>query len=110
MGITDAADGRHVIKVHRLAFDIAGRGARAGYQVILPDDTYDHPAVNIDGIPIRVASPLALYQLRVGIASQGSFGELSDRQRAQSRRLREALLEGRSDAQLAPPIVRIASC
>jgi hypothetical protein len=110
MGITDEADGRHVIRVHRLAFDIAGREAPAGYQVVLPDHTYDHPPVDIDGIPIRVASPLALYQLRVGIASQGSFGELSDRHREQSRRLREAFLEGRSDAELAPPIERIASC
>jgi hypothetical protein len=107
MGITDEADGRHLIRVHRLGFDIAGREAPAGYQVVLPDDTYDYPPVEIDGIPIRVASPLALYQLRVGIASQGSFGELSDRHRGQSRRLREAFLGGRSDAELAPPIGRI---
>ncbi len=109
LGITDEADGKHVIRVHRLAFDIAGREAPAGYQVVLPDDTYDHPPVEIDGIPIRVASPLALYQLRVGIASQGSFGELSDRHRETSRRLNEAFLGGRHDAELAPPIEKLGT-
>jgi hypothetical protein len=46
--------------------------------------------VSIDGIEVWPASPLALYRLRIGIASQGSFGELNEKQRASLRRLKES--------------------
>jgi hypothetical protein len=47
---------------------------------------------------------LALYQLRVGIASQGSFGELSETQLRSAKRLRETFFPGRTEAELAPRI------
>ena len=37
-----------------------------GYQLPLPRDTFEHPPVEIDGVAVRTASPLALYQLRIG--------------------------------------------
>ena len=100
LGIADEADGALLVKVHRLSFDVGGREAPAGYQVHLPPDTFAHPPVEIDGVAIRAASPLCLYQMRVGIASRGSFGELFERQRESLRRLREAFFPDRSETEL----------
>jgi hypothetical protein len=60
--------------------------------------------VQLEGLTLRTASPLALYQLRAGIAKQGSFGELSARQRAASQRLRETYFPDHAVADLEPLI------
>jgi hypothetical protein len=73
-----------------------------GYHVLLPSDLYAHPPVRIEGIEIRTASPLALYQLRAGIASQGSFGPLSEQQLSTRAQLRETSFPNRSEAELLP--------
>ena len=109
LGIADIDEGGLWLNVHELFFDLDGVKPRAGYRVRLPDDTFEHPPVTIDGIPIRTVTPLALYQLRVGIASQGSFGELSEAQVGSARRLREAFFSGQSDADLAPEVHPLAS-
>lgn len=106
IGIADEEDGALWLKIHRLFFQVGGQEPPAGYRVLMPEDTFDYAPVEIDGLTIRVASPLALYRLRVSIASQGSFGELSDRQRESSRLLREKLLGNRSESELAPQVER----
>ena len=90
--------------VHRLSFDIGGEEAPAGYRVHLPADTFSWPVAEVEGIPVRPASPVALYQIRIGIAGQGSFGELSEHQRESSRGLREKFFPGLSEADLEPKI------
>jgi hypothetical protein len=56
----------------------------------------------------RVRAPTsARTRLRVSIAAQGSFGELSERQRESARMLREMFLPGRSDVELDPLIERL---
>jgi hypothetical protein len=107
LGVTDEQDGRHYLRIHKLAFDIDGREAPAGYQFLLPRDTFEYPPVEIDGVVVRTASPLALYQLRIGIASQGSFGPLLARQRETSRRLKERFFPLYGDADLKPRIERL---
>jgi hypothetical protein len=104
VGVADATDAGVFLRVHRLAFEIDGREAPGGYRLRLPDDTFCHPRVTLDGIPIRTASPLALYQLRAGIARAGSFGALSARQRASSSQLRETFFPGCAPADLEPLI------
>jgi hypothetical protein len=47
--------------VYRLSFDVGGAEAPAGYQMAMPPDTFSYPPVELDGIELRVASPLALY-------------------------------------------------
>jgi Aminoglycoside-2''-adenylyltransferase len=66
------------MRVHRLSFTVGGEEAPAGYQLRLPDDLFDHPAVELDGIALRPIPPLALYQMRSGVAARNSFGPLSD--------------------------------
>jgi hypothetical protein len=90
--------------VFRLGFPIDGKEAPAGYRLIMPADTFEQGRISIDGIEVWPASPLALYQMRIGIASQGSFGELNQKQRASLRRLKESYFPDRSDEELAPPI------
>jgi hypothetical protein len=109
LGITDEAAGRHVVRVGKLAFEVDGGAAPAGYQIALPRDTYSHRPAAIDGIEVRVASPLALYQIRAGIAARGSFGELSPTQRASLRTLRERFFPDRTEAELAPQIEPLAA-
>lgn len=104
LGVVDEQDGHVYLRVHKLAFDIDGREAQAGYQLLLPADTFEHPPVEIDGVMVRTASPLALCQLRIGIASQGSFGQLSPRQRESARRLKQKFFPLCSDADLEPRI------
>jgi hypothetical protein len=104
LGVADEQDGRAYLRIHKLAFDIDGREPPAGYQVLLPPDTFAHPPVEIDGVVVRTASPLALYQLRTGIASQGSFGPLSAQQRESARRLKERFFPFDPDADLKPRI------
>jgi hypothetical protein len=87
--VVDEHDGRVYLKVQKLAFDIDGREAPADYQLLLPRDTFEHPPVELEGVAVRTASPRALHQLRIGIASQGSFGPLSAQQRESARRLKE---------------------
>ncbi len=79
-----------------------------GYQVRLPDDTFAQPPVTIEGVPIRTVSPLALYQVRAGIAAKGSFGELSEAQISSAKQLREAFFPGRPEGELAPEIEELA--
>jgi hypothetical protein len=96
------------VKVHRLLFDVGGE-APTGYRVRLPDDLFDWPPVALDGIPLRVVSPLALYQIRISLGRQGSFGGLSDKQRRSAALLRERFFAGRDEAELEPDIEPLAS-
>jgi hypothetical protein len=52
--------------------------------------------------------PSARYQIRISIAKQGSFGELSELQRESARRLRETFFPGRSEAELELVVERLA--
>jgi hypothetical protein len=69
----------------------------------MPDDLFSQPLVELEGIRIKPASPLALYQIRAGVAAQNSFGPLSDRQRATLVQLRERFFPDRSEDELLPP-------
>jgi hypothetical protein len=104
VGVADEQDRRVYLKIHKLAFDIDGRKPPGGYQLLLPRDTFEHPSAELDGVAVRTASPLALYQLRTGIASQGSFGPLSAQQRESARRLKERFFPLFSGPDLAPRV------
>ncbi len=95
------------MKVGRLFFDIGGGAAPAGYRVRLPEDTFQHPSVELDGVALRVTSPLALYQIRLGLSGQGSFGALTEKQQRSARLLRERFFPDRTDAELEPAVERL---
>jgi hypothetical protein len=48
---------------------------------------------------------ICLYQIRIGLASRGAFGELNEKQRASLRRLKDAFFAGRRDEDLAPAVM-----
>jgi len=104
LGVADEEDGRLWIKLHRLAFEIDGGPAPAGYRLELPGDTFEHPPVEIDGITVWPASPRALYQIRVGIAQRRSFGELGPKQLHAMRQLKARFFPERPEDELLPTI------
>jgi hypothetical protein len=103
LGVIDEADGRFWMRVHRLAFTVGGEEAPAGYQLQLPDDMFDHPLVELAGIAIKPIPPLALYQMRAGVAHRNSFGPMSERQLATLAQLRERFFPDRTEEELLPP-------
>jgi hypothetical protein len=94
-------------RIWKIAFQVDGREAPAGYQFELPGDTYAYPPARLDGIEVHVASPLALYQIRAAIAGKGSFGPLSDQQRESLRILRVTFFPGAGEHELAPSARRL---
>ena len=102
LGVADEENGELWVRVYKLYFEVDGKEAPAGFRVRLPDDTFEHAPVEIEGIPMHTVSPLALYQLRVGIAGRGAFGALSEKQVAAAGRLRETFFPDRSEKELAP--------
>jgi hypothetical protein len=108
LGVADEIGGRLLMRVHSLAFEVDGKPPPAGYQVLLPPDMFEHPPAVIEGIQIRTVSPLALYQIRAGIARQGSFGPLSDRHLRTMERLRETFFPHHSDDDLEPLVEPLA--
>ena len=105
IGVCDEVDGGYAIDVHRLMFQIDGVEAPAGFRVYLPADTFDQAPAAIDRVPLWPASPLCLYQMRIGIAARGAFGELNDKQRRSLSRLKEAFFHDRSDDDLMPEVI-----
>jgi hypothetical protein len=103
LGIADEQDGKHWMRVHKLSFSVAGKEAPAGYQLQLPEDLFDQPLVELEGIAIKPISPLALYQMRAGVAERNSFGPLSERHLLTLAQLRECFFPDRSEAELLPP-------
>jgi hypothetical protein len=89
---------------HKLGFEIDGRPAPAGYRLELPSDTFGHPAVELDGVTVWPVSPLALHQMRVGIARQGSFGDPGEKQLRAMRELKTRFFPDRLDEELLPLI------
>ena len=104
IGIADEEGGALWIKIWALGFELHGKPAPAGYRLELPSDTFEHPAVEIDGIPVWPVSPLALHQMRVGIAGQGSFGELGEKQLRALRTLKDRFFPDCTEADLMPRI------
>jgi hypothetical protein len=104
IGIVDEESGGLWMKIHSLAFEIDGRPAAAGYRIELPSDTFQHPPVQLEGIRVWPASPLALYQMRVGIAAQGSFGKPGEKQLRAMQALKERFFSDRSASELMPRV------
>jgi hypothetical protein len=107
IGVADEEDGALWIKVWAISFEVDGKPAPVGYRLELPSDTFRHPRVEIDGITVWPASPLALYQFRVGIARQGSFGELGEKQLRAMHDLKNRFFPDRTEADLMPRIERL---
>jgi hypothetical protein len=107
VGVCDEVDGGHVIDISRLMFEIDGAEPPAGFRVHLPPDTFEHGPVQLEGVRVWPASPLCLYQTRIGIAARGAFGELNEKQRTSLRRLKEAFFADRSDDELMPLVTTL---
>lgn len=89
IGVADRDErGDLFFEVARVHFKLETGDPPVGYRVYLPADTFDHPPTPLEGIQVRCVSPLANYQLRVGIASRGTFGALRESDKVADERLR----------------------
>jgi hypothetical protein len=73
-------------------------------RVLLPLDMFSWPRVELEGVPVRTISPLALYQIRAGIAVVGSMGPLRPKDKPSQAALRERFFPGISEERLLPAI------
>ena len=103
LGVIDQVDGENWMRVHRLSFTVGGREAPAGYRLRFQDDLFYHPPVELEGIRVKPIPPLALYQMRAGVAERNSFGPLSERHLATMAELRERFFPGIAEDELLPP-------
>ena len=102
VGIVDDEDGKMWMRVHRLAFTVGGAEAPAGYQLEMPSDLFAQPRASLSAIAIKPISPLALYQMRAGVARRNSFGPLSERQLDSLAQLRAKFFPERTEEELLP--------
>ena len=107
VGLLDREGTANWMRVHRLAFTVGGEPAPAGYQLRLSDDMFDQPPGQLEGIAVHTISPLALFQIRAGVAWRNSFGPLSERQVRDDGEAARALLPGPLGG-AAPPALRAA--
>jgi hypothetical protein len=88
----------------RVYFDIFGDPDETHYRIFLPDDTFTHKPVLIDGVELQTVSPLALYQLRAGLGITNSFGGLREKDIKAQQALRAKYFTGVSEDELRPSI------
>jgi hypothetical protein len=103
LGVFDHVDGHPVMDVASVAFTIEGGEPWEPFRVHLPSDAFAAPAAAIEDVPVWPLSTLALYQVRVGIASRAAFGALTDKQRHSLGRLR-SLFPDVTDEGLMPEV------
>jgi hypothetical protein len=109
VAVFEEVDGHPTIDVGTLRFQVDGQKPPGGFRVHLPADAFSYPTASVDGVPVRSLSPLALYQVRVGIASKGAFGELTEKQRRSLARLRETYFGALDDDDLMPLVEPLAA-
>jgi hypothetical protein len=105
LAVADRNDqGDLYLEIARVHYTLEAREAPVGYRVYLPSDTFSHAPVTLEGIQVRCISPLAGYQLRVGIGSRGTFGPLRDSDREASTRLRAKFFPSEDEGALMPRV------
>lgn len=76
--------------------------AEGAARLYFPEDAFEAPAVELEGVPVRTVSPLALYQIRVGLVDL--FGGMRGKDVTAQRMLRERFFRGVPETELAPRI------
>lgn len=69
-------------------------------RVWLPEGAFDHARSSVDGVGVRTVSPLALYQIRVGVTE--TFGGMRPKDKVSQAKLRSTFFSGVPEEKLAP--------
>jgi hypothetical protein len=105
LGVTDRNErGDPYLEIARVHFTLEAGEAPVGYRVYLPQDTFTHPPITLEGIQVRCISPLAGDQLRMGIGSRGTFGPLRDIDRVAGEQLRARFFPSADEQTLLPKV------
>jgi hypothetical protein len=78
------------------------------FRVDLSDGVFDHPPTDLDGIAVRTVSPLALYQIRAGITTVGSFGPPRPKDVTSQEALRGRFFPDASPESLQPRVTEVS--
>jgi hypothetical protein len=84
-----------------LYFELTAPDGRV-LHLLPPSDVFAFGRVTLDGESVQTVSPLALYSIRMSLAASGAFGEFRVQDAPVQQRLRDELLSGVPDAELAP--------
>jgi hypothetical protein len=103
LGITDEADGKIWMRVHRLPSRLAVKKRQPATSCGSPTTSSTIQRPSSTGSRSSPISPLAMYQIRAGVAQRNSFGPLSERHRATLAQLRERFFPDRAEEELLPP-------
>jgi hypothetical protein len=104
IGVTDRKGSDLFLEIAHVDFTLETGAAPVGYRVHLPGDMFQQGTSSFEGIPVRCISPLANYQLRVGIASQGTFGPLRPQDRVATDALRAKFFPTADAGDLQPRV------
>jgi len=108
IAVTDRTDsGELYLELGRVFFRIEEGDPPVGYRVYLPENALTFPAVTFNGFAVRTISPLANFQLRAGIASQGSFGQLRPKDKLSMSRLQAKFFPDVNADDFLPRIERV---
>jgi hypothetical protein len=88
-------------------FVIPGQDGRL-FQVDLSDGVFNYPVSALDGIALRTVSPLALYQIRAGITTVGSFGPPRPKDITSQEALRARFFPDASPESLQPRMTEVS--
>ena len=88
----------------RAYFVVIGGADGKLYRVYLPDDAFAFPLSTLKGVPVQTLSPLALYQIRDGLARVAPFGDLRPTDIPAQKLLRARYFKGKPGKKLAPEI------
>lgn len=77
-------------------------------RIDLSEGVFDHPVSTLDGIAVRTVSPLALYQIRAGVAMSGAFGPLRPRDIASQEALCTRFFAGASLESFQPTLTHVS--
>ncbi len=98
IGIMDRdASGRTYFEVRSQPWDQVCR-------IYLPDDAFSYPPVKLGGTSVRTLSPLALYQIRAGLAAVNAFGDFRPTDAPAQTLLKARFFPDADESQLLPEI------
>lgn len=105
LGVTDRNDqGDLYLEIARVHYTLGSGEPPVGYRVYLPPNTFSYPPVMLEGSQVRCISPLATFQLRLGIGSRGTFGPLRDSDKAATESLRVKFFPSEDEQMLQPRV------
>lgn len=100
--IADKDDGRIYIEFGKFLFDDPHVPPLKPIRIYLDTKLFEYPRTEFDGFKVQTISPLALYQMRVGLHVNKTMGELREKDKVSMKALKERFFADNTDEELIP--------